>query len=884
MGEEDFRILLGAELSPNIDKEIQARLDGLKKLHINVSDISLGQNALNQFQNQLKNNKISLNLDIPIGNSLKQDAQRAGQQAGVLIADSVNKAIGKVSAKSIGQMFRIAPTDSKALETEIKQLVDMWTKAKGKLSAIQVNTKTVYDKDAEANLKKIDNIIVKYTNDMGEAIQKKIAWQQIGIEPNIEGETKALYGWVEAVEKYSKSIKKTNPTNESLKLASNISSELSKIEALKITNPELNSFKTEINGATVSLEKLINQFKSVQNESDFSVAKATMQAFKDAADASAAAARASSEYDKLLNKARNAISGGSTSSVDTEIKKIEASYQKLSRLKSVTPSLQTNFDALLSLSNKMKGSDGQDLINNYDKWQKILSNCKNEISQINIKQREINQVSALVSKKTSMISNIDAYLSKNPRVVGELHDQFLALKSVIADVGHGSEIAPFQNQLTTLKNKVKAAGLEGRTFGGEMQNSAGKVLNWLGATTVVMRTVQEIEKAVNEIKELDDVLTEINKTSDLTNIQLKALGKNSYEAASRYGKKASDYLTGVQEMYRAGYKNAEKMAELSVLTQAAGDIDINTANDYLIATDAAYKYQGNIEKLTAALDGMNYVTNHNALSMADLAKATEIAASQSASSNVAIEESTAAMGTMIATTRQGGDIAARAWKGILMNLQQVKGEVEDGEIIDEEQLSKYEKASEALGVSLKEVKNGTLALRDPIEILKELSQAYTSLDKSDVRRANLINAVGGKYRGNQLNALLENWDTYEKMLSEYSQGSGSAMSEAEKSANNLTGSLNKLSNTWTNTVNNVVDSDGLKFVINSLNSILSLVNSITGGLGSFRTLGLGVGLYAGLKNVGGDKMFSLENAECMKFSLRQNQASLFILLTRHTLR
>ena len=53
---------------------------------------------------------------------------------------------------------------------------------------------------------------------------------------------------------------------------------------------------------------------------------------------------------------------------------------------------------------------------------------------------------------------------------------------------------------------------------------------------------------------------------------------------------------------------------------------------------------------------------------------------------------------------------------------------------------------------------------------------------------------------------------YQKMLDLYNNTSadGSAFREAEKSANNLSGSLNRLSNTWTDTVENIVNSDTLK--------------------------------------------------------------------------
>lgn len=59
----------------------------------------------------------------------------------------------------------------------------------------------------------------------------------------------------------------------------------------------------------------------------------------------------------------------------------------------------------------------------------------------------------------------------------------------------------------------------------------------------------------------------------------------------------------------------------------------------------------------------NYVTNHYALSMGDLAEATKIASSQAAQSGIGIDEMTAALSTMISTTQQGGEIASRALRG-----------------------------------------------------------------------------------------------------------------------------------------------------------------------------------------------------------------------------
>ena len=84
-----------------------------------------------------------------------------------------------------------------------------------------------------------------------------------------------------------------------------------------------------------------------------------------------------------------------------------------------------------------------------------------------------------------------------------------------------------------------------------------------------------------------------------------------------------------------------------------------------------------------------------------------------------------------------------------------------------------------------------------------------------------------KYRGNQLAALLSNWDTYKKILGDYQNAQGSAAQEAEKTANSWEGSINRLSYSWTDLVANFADSSEITTVINFLNGIVSSVDILT---------------------------------------------------------
>ena len=79
--------------------------------------------------------------------------------------------------------------------------------------------------------------------------------------------------------------------------------------------------------------------------------------------------------------------------------------------------------------------------------------------------------------------------------------------------------------------------------------------------------------------------------------------------------------------------------------------------------------------------------------------------------------------------------------------------------------------------------------------------------------------------------------------------------EAKKTADSWEGSLNRIGNTWNATIGNIVDSDLVVSIINSLNSLLTVLDNVTDKLGPLGSIGTGIGLFTGLKNVGSPKMF-----------------------------
>ncbi len=446
---------------------------------------------------------------------------------------------------------------------------------------------------------------------------------------------------------------------------------------------------------------------------------------------------------------------------------------------------------------------------------------RNPISvNIDLKREKLLNQFATFTNKHTKINESSYWLGEAERIRG-----------VIEAVSNRDELRDATDQFQVFTSGVRATGYAAVSTTDRIKGMLGNVIKVGNYFALSALAINKFRASLNNLKEMDTIYTEISKTSDLSLRKLNELAERSYSIASKYGVLAKNFSTSLQEMSRAGFGEnlAEPLAELATLAQSAGDLTSELANDYLIASSAAYGYQGNVEKLNALLDSQNQVTNRNAVSLTELADATKVAANQLANSNISEDQMTALLGTGIATTKESGQVVGRAVKAIVMNLQQIKN-TEEGFETTEEDLGKVESRLDSLGIKMKEFVDGTLRLRNPVSILKELAEAYNALPKDSAERANIISDIGGKYRGNVLSSILSNWSTYTKMMGDYENAEGSALQEAEKSADSLAGRLNALQNTWDSFVSSITNKDvikgGVSFLDNAIQAFEKLADTI----------------------------------------------------------
>ena len=204
-------------------------------------------------------------------------------------------------------------------------------------------------------------------------------------------------------------------------------------------------------------------------------------------------------------------------------------------------------------------------------------------------------------------NSVKAYYESNSKAIKKYGAELKDLESRYRSIKTEAEKLSLDNEFKNLQTKISAEGLTGKSTFQEFGRAFKQIGQFAWTYGLIQQIPDAISKSVTELKEINTIVTEISKAADVPVKQIKELETSSFSVASKYGQKASDYLLGVQEMTRAGYSDTSGMAELSTLAQSAGDMTAELANQYLIASDMAFGYGGNVEKLNALLDSQNQI-------------------------------------------------------------------------------------------------------------------------------------------------------------------------------------------------------------------------------------------------------------------------------------
>lgn len=364
-----------------------------------------------------------------------------------------------------------------------------------------------------------------------------------------------------------------------------------------------------------------------------------------------------------------------------------------------------------------------------------------------------------------------------------------------------------------------------------------KFARWYIGGNIVTKVIGSLREALATMKEVDTELANIQKVTDRTDQQMQRTAEAAYKVASAYGVAAQDYLESVAEFAKAGFGDqSEQLAEIATKTQLVGDVTSTIANKFLIASNAAWKMNGDIATLNKTLDAANIIENNYATSIEKLAAGMPIVSSIAAQAGMTFEQTIAALGTITAVTQETGTKAATALRALILNILGAVGEYEDGIEITEESVKSLDGILQVYAKDALAAAKAAGTVINPMEAIAALAKASEEGLVNQAELFEVLSSLGGKLRTNQLTALVQNFDMMQEMLDKTTQSAGSADKEIGVMLDTWEAKTNILKNTWTEFIANTINSNFIKSILDISTAVVDFADNA--GLAATAAAGL----------------------------------------------
>lgn len=538
--------------------------------------------------------------------------------------------------------------------------------------------------------------------------------------------------------------------------------------------------------------------------------------------------------------------------INAVIASLEKYGVKTQEAKNITASLQSTFDS-------MKGMSGQELVTQADKLEQEFKAVKVSVDQAKLSYDKLMQP-ASKEKISSTLLKAQKLLDNNTKVTENVKNEW---QGYVNRLSSGSDIAvkeinDINIRLKQTESSMRSIGKLGLSWTDKLKQAWEKFGGWGFATGTMMTLYDQIRKIPKEVIKVNSSMIELDKVSDASDSDISKYFSEAADSAKRYGSAVSDMINATADWSRLGYNlpDSKKLAEIATLYTNVGDgIDMNTANEHLIST--LQGFQLDAEDAIGIIDRFNEVANNFPIDTAGIGEALQRSAASFYAANTDLSKSIALI-TGTNSVVQDPDSVGTMWKTVSMRLRGVTQELEAAGLETEGMVKSTAQLRDLIqgltGFDIMTDEAGT-QFKDVYDIVVGIGHEWKNL--TDVEQAGLLEVLAGKRQGNALSAALNNISMIEEAYKTAENSAGSALEEQEKYEQGIEYSLKRLEAVFQTFANHILDSNVVKGIFDFGSSAIETIDKITSKLGSLGTIGLGTGLFAGFKNVGGDKMYSL---------------------------
>ena len=641
--------------------------------------------------------------------------------------------------------------------------------------------------------------------------------------------------------------------NELLSTVKELSSLETKQAKVDANTNQWNELSNQIDTVSLKYEKLLNEFWSTDiNKDIFSIedlSKLDDEFIKASNAIELMKSKIKDIQDAKIDKIKLSLDNGHGSSdYANRIKEMENSLIRYGvstdEVSKKTKNLHTLLDGFKNKDGKL--INGDLMLEQADKIEREFESVKISINEAKIAFDKFSQpVSS--DKASSLIVKINSFLSKNTNITKEAR---IELENFVRQLNSGVDLSEwnrFNTSLKRIENEMRVAGRLGKSLKQTLLDGAKSFAQWTLASGSVMDIINAGRSAIQNVKELDDSLVELNKVSDLTKDELADVTEECFKLGDGLAKTGTKVLDSVTSFKRAGYdiEDSMKYAEEALKTTNISENlkDAGQAADSLVNIMKGFQEE-TPEFASKINDAINKVSNTEAVDFDNLIDGSTRLSAVADQAGMSFEQM---LGTLTGAYEVLGNMekVANGQITIFTRLQAIQMEGEE-EVSTVAKLQ--DKFSNATNGAVNIIDQTTGQLRNVYDILDDLSEVWDTLDKN-TKEALAFEAAGTRQK-NVFLAMMQNWNGVEDAVESAKNSIGSANEENEAYLDSLSGKLEDFESATQHLSKTLIDSDLLKFFVDfgtgAVKSIDFVIDKM-GTLGTLATVGAGI---AGAKGLG----------------------------------
>lgn len=622
-------------------------------------------------------------------------------------------------------------------------------------------------------------------------------------------------------------------------------------ELAKIKTPTTVTAPQESNISSASTESVTNSIKEENN-----VLEQNTQKIKENTQAKEQNANANlNKYDKRLDSYNGKVDkyqatinrfndGGWTSK--TYLENVQAVRDAVKQYATLLDNIKTNQNGIAT----------DEDIQNLDKYEKKIKDTIATVTNMSASEKGYSQ---LAGQKE--IDKINKILRENSAMSSEAKAKIKAYKQELISGNPSVSLEKIHGEIMKIVNAEELAGRTGKSFFDTLKNSG---FHQLAAQMAGMFGFYDVinlgKEAISTIVSLDDALVDLKKTTAMNKTQLEDFYYDANDVAKQMGVTTEEIITQASAWSRLGYSSQEAATTMAKLSSKFASISpgmsTDEAQEGLVSIMKAFDIDPD-DVETEIMDKVNVLGNKFAEENQDVIEGLKrSAAAMSAmgqsftdtaalfTGGMEILQDSESMGTALRTLSmrvRGYDEETNQLSDDLVN---VTGEVAD--------LTKT--AQDSQGVSL--FTDATQEhYRSMVEYLGDIADRWDQI--SEKNQTELLQKLFGKNRANAGAAIIQNFDQVRAAIEAMDESAGSSEAEMSAIESSLSYKINALKETWVGCVQDMIDRGDLGTIVTGLTKVSEAITFLLDKLGILGTIGLGAGIFSGIKNVGRDKMYSL---------------------------